>query len=63
MINGFLRIYETIGKGAFCKVKRAVGKFFDDEEQEVEEIYAVKIYNKPELARKKTHFYNKEGIL
>lgn len=63
MINGFLRICETIGKGAFCKVKKAEGKFYDDDDQEVEEVYAVKVYNKTDLSRKKTHFYNRDGVL
>jgi hypothetical protein len=53
---------ETIGKGAFCKVKRALGRFFDDNgENEFEEAYGVKIYNKDDLRRKKCSYYDKSG--
>ena len=63
VINGFLILKDTIGKGAFCKVKRAIGKFNDDNEEEYEEEYAVKIYNKKDLKRKKCTYYDKEGLV
>jgi hypothetical protein len=62
VVNGFLRLKETIGKGAFCKVKRALGRFFDDNgENEFEEAYGVKIYNREDLRRKKCSYYDKNG--
>lgn len=54
MINDFLAIGETIGSGAFCKVKRAVGTFPDedgDPEKVETETYALKVYNKNDLKR------------
>jgi hypothetical protein len=48
-LNDFIRFYETIGKGAFCKVKRVVGTFTEDDGNKVEEPYALKIYNKTAL--------------
>ena len=54
---------DTIGKGAFCKVKRAIGRFNDDNDEEYEEEYAVKIYNKKDLKRKNCTYYDKEGLV
>lgn len=30
MINDFLTLKETVGEGAFCKVKKAIGIFNDE---------------------------------
>lgn len=63
MINDFLKLGKNIGKGAFSKVKRAVGTFIDDNDESVDEVYAVKVYNKVDLKKHITSFYNQEGLL
>lgn len=45
MLNNFLTFGKTIGKGAFCKVKHACGRFLDDNDEEVEEQHAIKVNN------------------
>ena len=54
VINGFLRIKEKIGKGAFCDVRKAIGIYeaeppeFPDEERIP---YALKVYSKQSLRK------------
>jgi hypothetical protein len=62
-LNGFLKLGKTIGKGAFCKVKRAVGTFLDENEEPIEEVYAVKVYNKEELRKKICTYHDTNGLL
>ena len=63
MINGFLKLCDTIGKGAFCKVKKAVGTFDEDDGTSVEEPFAIKIYNKQNLRSHVSAFHGAEGLL
>lgn len=63
MINRFVRLYETLGTGAFSKVKRAMLSLEDDEGNPIEEEYAVKIYNKEVLRKKIFTVHDKEGLL
>ena len=49
VINGFLKIKEKIGKGAFCEVRRGLGVYEPEPpEYPDEEIipYALKVYSK-----------------
>ena len=52
VVNSFVRLYETLGSGEFCKVKRAVLTLDNEDGDQVQEEYAVKIYNKQVLKKK-----------
>ena len=45
-------------------MKKAIGKFFDDDgENEFEEEYAVKVFDKRKLKTKTCSYYDKDGIV
>ena len=53
-------MFEDLGKGAFCKVKRATIKFDDMEEPEE---YALKIYDKNKLKNQYRYAMNELGAI
>ena len=58
-----MKIKETLGKGAFCKVKKGEGTFLDDEDKPITETYALKVYSKPKLKKKISSFHDAQGLL
>ena len=47
VINGFITLKETMGEGGFCKVKRAIGHYKDDDGEVTDIVpYAMKVYKK-----------------
>ena len=60
IINEF-KILDTIGKGAYSKVKHVVRQYTDDEGNLCEDDYAMKMMHKPTLKRERWAVYGKDG--
>ena len=63
VLNGFLTLKEEVGRGAFCKVKRAVGTFEEEDGTKETQVLGMKVYNKNNLKKQVVSYYDENGAI